>query len=150
MGEADIHFPAGGNDSVAIEAAVGPHRELSCSPAVAHPPHRLTEEVGGAAGRCWARPSRRRDISTSPVQAAMASSWVIPSRAGVAVVARSLLGQSIGLADGGVQVNGQGPVAGSRPRPATPGPATRGSPGRVDGRGPTGSCAGRCPGWMAP
>ena len=47
-GEADIHFPAGGNDSVAIEAAVGPHRELCCSPAVAHPPHRLTEEVGGA------------------------------------------------------------------------------------------------------
>ena len=29
------------------------------------------------------------------------------------------------------------------PRPAKPGPATRGSPGRVDGRGPTGSCAGR-------
>ena len=27
----------------------------------------------------------------------------------------SLLGQSVGLADGGVQVNGQGPVAGSRP-----------------------------------
>ena len=36
------------------------------------------------------------------------------------------------------------------PRPARPGPATRGSPGRVDGRGPTGSCAGRYPGWMAP
>ena len=32
-----------------IEAAVDPHRELSPGPAVAHPPHRLTQEVGGAA-----------------------------------------------------------------------------------------------------
>ena len=48
--EADIHFPAGGNDSVGVEAAVGPHRELSPGPAVAHPPHRLTQEVGGATG----------------------------------------------------------------------------------------------------
>ena len=30
--EADIHFPAGGNDSVGVEAAVGPHRELSPGP----------------------------------------------------------------------------------------------------------------------
>ena len=29
-------------------------------------------------------------------------------------------------------------------------PATGGSPGRVDGHAPTGSCAGRSPGWMAP
>ena len=33
-----------------VEAAVGPHRELSPGPAVAHPPHRLTQEVGGATG----------------------------------------------------------------------------------------------------
>ena len=45
------------------------------------------------------------------------------------------LGQSIGLADGGVQVNGQGPVAGSCPG-LRPGPTTRGSPGRVDGLAP--------------
>ena len=56
-----------------VEAAVGPHRELSPGPAVAHPPHRLTQEVGGATGGV-ARPSRSRDISTSPVPAAMASS----------------------------------------------------------------------------
>ena len=46
---------------------------------------------------------------------------VIPSRAGVAVVARSLLGQSIGLADGRVQVDGQGRVAGSGPSGPCPG-----------------------------
>ena len=31
-----------------VEAAVGPYRELSPGPAVAHPSHRLTQEVGGA------------------------------------------------------------------------------------------------------
>ena len=50
--------------SVGVEAAVGPHRELSPGPAVAHPVSR----------RKWAAPSRSRDISTSPVPAAMASS----------------------------------------------------------------------------
>ena len=34
---------------------------------------------------------------------------VIAPRTGVAVVAGALLGQSVGLADGGVQVDGQGP-----------------------------------------
>ena len=33
-----------------IEAAVGPHRELAPGSAVAHPPHRFTQEVGSAAG----------------------------------------------------------------------------------------------------
>ena len=37
------------------------------------------------------------------------------------MVAGALLGQSVGLADGGVQVNGQGPVAGSRPGLPSPG-----------------------------
>ena len=45
---------------------------------------------------------------------------VIAPRTGVAVVACALLGQSVGLADGGVQVDGQGPVAGSGP--SRPGP----------------------------
>ena len=46
---------------------------------------------------------------------------VIAPGAGVAVVAAALLGQSVGLADGGVQVNGQGPVAGSGPGCPDPG-----------------------------
>ena len=37
----------GGDDGVGVEAAVGPHRELSPGPGVAHPPHRLPQEVGG-------------------------------------------------------------------------------------------------------
>ena len=46
---------------------------------------------------------------------------VVVPLAGIAVVAGALLGQSVGLADGGVQVNGQGPVAGSRPGLPSPG-----------------------------
>ena len=37
-----------------------------------------------------------------------------------------------------------------RPQQPRPGPTTGGLRGRVDGHAPTGSCAGRSPGWMAP
>ena len=46
---------------------------------------------------------------------------VVAPLAGIAVVAGALLGQSVGLADGGVQVNGQGRVAGSGPSGPGPG-----------------------------
>ena len=48
-GEAHVQLAADGDHGVGVEAAVGPHRELSPVPAVAHPPHRLTQEVGAAA-----------------------------------------------------------------------------------------------------
>ena len=63
---------ADGDESVGIEAAVGPHRELSPGPAVANPTHRFTQDAAPRA--VLARPSRSRDISTSPVPAATASS----------------------------------------------------------------------------
>ena len=130
-----------------VEAAVGPHRELSPGPAVAHPPHRLTQEVGGATGgvgAALAQPGHQHLAGAS----GNGQQRVIAAGAGIAVVARSLLGQSIGLADGRVQVDAQGRVAGSRPQRPRPGPTTGGSRGRVDGHAPTGSCAGRSPGWM--
>ena len=65
-GEADIHFAADGDDGVGIEAAVGPHGELTRGTGVAHPPHLLAQEVGGPR-TVLARPSRSRNISTSPV-----------------------------------------------------------------------------------
>ena len=49
-GEADIDPAADGDHGVGIEAAVSPHGELPPGPAVVHPPHRLTQEVGAAAG----------------------------------------------------------------------------------------------------
>ena len=48
-GEADIQLAADRDDGVGVEPAVGPHRELPCGPGVAHPPHRLAQEVGGSA-----------------------------------------------------------------------------------------------------
>ena len=65
------------------------------------------------------------------------------------MVTRPLLGQSVGLAHGRVQVDGQRPFAGSRTSGPRPGTATPGSPDPTGGRGPTGSCAGKFPGWMA-
>ena len=97
---------------MSVEAAVGPHRELSSGPGVAHPPHRLTRKwAAPRAVLAW--PSRSRDISTSPVPAAMARQRVIAPLTGVAVMAGPLLGQSVRLADGGVQVDGQRRIAGS-------------------------------------
>ena len=45
-----------------VEAAVGAHGELPAGPAVAHPAHRLTQEVGGAAsgvGAALAQPGHQ-------------------------------------------------------------------------------------------
>ena len=72
-GETDIQLAADGDDGVSVEAAVGPHRELSFGPGVAHPPYRLAQEVSGTPSS-GARPSLSRTISTSPVPAATASS----------------------------------------------------------------------------
>ena len=111
-GETDLHLSAGGDDGMGIEAAVGPHRELPAGPAVAHPSHRLPQEVGGAAsgvGPALAQPSHQHVASAS----GHGQQRVIAPLAGVAVLARPFLDQTVGLADGGVQVDGQGPVAGS-------------------------------------
>ena len=119
--EADIHFPAGGNDSVGVEAAVGPHRELSPGPAVAHTPHRLTQEVGGATGGVGPALAAAGTSAPRRCRRQWPAAGDSQTGAGIAVVARSLLGQSIGLADGRVQVDGQGRVAGSGPSGPGPG-----------------------------
>ena len=132
-----------------VAAAVGPHRELSPGPGAAHPPHRLPQEVGGApggVGPALPEPGHQHVAGAG----GDGQQRVIAPGAGVAVMTRPLLGQPIGLADGGVQVDGQRPGAGSRTSRPGPGPATRGSPGPVGGHGPTGSCAGRRPRWRAP
>ena len=118
-GVADIHCAADRDQGVGIEAAVGPHRELSPGPAVAHPAHCLTQEVGGApsgVGAALAQPRHQHVAGAG----GHGQQRVIAPLAGVAVVAGTLLGQTIGLAAGGVQVDGQGPVAGSDP--SSPGP----------------------------
>ena len=39
---------AEGDNGMGVEAAVGPHREWSAGPGMAHPYHRLSQEVSGA------------------------------------------------------------------------------------------------------
>ena len=98
-GEADIHPAADGDHGVGIEAAVGPHRELSLGPGMAHPPHRLPQEVGGAPGGigpALAQPGHQHVAGAG----GDGQQRVIAPLAGVAVVAGALLGQTIGLAGG--------------------------------------------------
>ena len=111
-GVADIHLAADGDDGVGIEAAVGPHRELTSGAGVAHPSHRLAQEVGStpnSVGPALAQPGHQH----VPGAGGHGQQRVIAPLAGIAVVSRPLLGQSVSLADGRIQVDGQGRVAGS-------------------------------------
>ena len=47
-GETHVHLAADGYHAMSVEATVGPHRELPLGSGVTHPPHRLSQEVGGA------------------------------------------------------------------------------------------------------
>ena len=146
-GEADIHLTTGGDESVGVEAAVGPRRKLPAGPGTANPAHRFTQEVGGTpsgVGAALAQPGHQHLAGAGGngqqrVIAPLAGKpwWRPPPWP----VRRSRRWWSPGQWSGARR---------RVPPRATPGPATRGSPGRVDGRGPSENCAGRCPGWMAP
>ena len=72
-GEAQVHLAADGYHAMSVEAAVGPHRELPLGPAWRTRPT-VSRRKWAAPRAVLARPSRSRDISTSPVPAAMANS----------------------------------------------------------------------------
>ena len=55
-GEADIQLSAGGDHGMGVEAAVGSQREWSGGSGVAHPSHRLTQEVRRRPEPCWFGP----------------------------------------------------------------------------------------------
>ena len=87
---------------------------MSCppGPGVAHPPHRLTQELGGAAGGvgpALAQPGHQHVAGSG----GNGQQRVIATDAGVAVVAAALLGQSVGLADRRIKVDGEWCVAGA-------------------------------------
>ena len=95
-GEADIHLAADDDQGVGIEAAVGPHRELSCSPSMAHPAHGLPQEVGGApngVGPALAQPGHQHVAGAG----GDGQQRVIAPLASVTMVTRPLLGQSVAL-----------------------------------------------------
>ena len=114
-GEADLHLATEGNDGVGVEATVGPHRDLSRGPGITHPPQGFAQEVSsdsGGVGPALPEPGHEHLTGAS----GHGEERVIAPLAGVAVVSGALLGQAIGLADGGVQVDGERPVAGTSPR----------------------------------
>ena len=77
-----------------IEAAVGPHRGLAPGSAVAHPPHRFTQEVGSAAGGVGPALAQAGHQHVAGA-GGDGQQRVIAPRTGVAVVAGALLGQSV-------------------------------------------------------
>ena len=117
-GEADLCLAADRYHAMSVEAAVGPHRELSRGPGVAHPPHRLPQKVGGAPGGVGAALAQTGHQHVAGA-GGHGQQRVIAPLAGIAVVARPFLGQSVGFADGGVQVDGEWCVA--RAGPSGPG-----------------------------
>ena len=113
-GEADVRLAADLDHGVGIEAAVGPHRELSRGPGIAHPAHCLPQEMVGAPGGVGpALPETGHQHLAGA--GGHGQQRVIAPLTGVAVMAGSLLAQAVGLADGGVQVNSQGSIAGTGP-----------------------------------
>ena len=123
-----------------LEAAVGPHCELSSGPTVAHPPHRLLQEVAPAGsrrhrGRCW--PGPRADWTSAPRRCRRRS-----RAAGDSHGRRYSRGGALPLwpvhRSRRWSKPGRWSKAHRRVRPRRPMrvPATGGSPGRVDGRAP--------------
>ena len=76
--------------------------------------------------------------------------WVVAPLAGIAVVAGALLGQSVGLADGGIEVDGERRVAGSGPSGPGPGQQLPAHPVQLADVAPPEAAQEGCPGWMAP
>ncbi len=95
-GETDIQLAADRDDGVGVEAAVGPHCELSRGPGVAHPSHSFTQEVGGApsgVSAALAQPDHHHVAGAG----GDGQQRVIAPLAGVAVVAGPLLGQPVAI-----------------------------------------------------
>ena len=119
-GEADIRLAADLDQGVGVEAAVGPHRELSTGPGVAHPAHRLPQEVVSAPGGVGPTLPETGHQHLAGA-GGHGQQRVIAPLTGVAVMAGTLLAQAVGLADGGVQIDGQRPIAGTGASGPSPG-----------------------------
>ena len=119
-GVSDLRLAAGGDDVVVVEATVGPHGELTRGAGIAHAAHRLAQEMGGAPGRvgpALAQPTHQHVAGSG----GDGEERVIAPLASVVVALSALLAQPVGLADGGVQVDGQRIIA--RSGPSRPGPS---------------------------
>ena len=132
-----------------VEAAVGPHGEFSGGSGIAHSAHPLPQEVSSAASRVGSTLAQAGHQHVSGARGD-GEERVIAPLAGIVVALGALLGQTVGLADGGVQVDGQRiiPRSGaSRPRS---GQHLSAHPIQLPHVAPTGSFSGMSPAWMAP
>ena len=148
-GEAVIVAAADGDDVAGVEAAVGAHGELACGPGVAYPADGLPQEVCRApsrVGSAFAQPGHQHVACLR----GNSQQRVIAPLAGVVVALRSLLCQSVGLTDGGVEVDRQWLVTGSCPRRTRHEPEVPCSHGPAVAHVPSESCAGTSPAWMEP
>ena len=116
-GEANALVATGGNDSVGVEAAVGPHGEWTGGFGVTHSAGGFTQDVCGASGRVGpALPQpRHQHVAGSGRDG---EERVMAPPASVVVALCTFFAQSVGLAGGGVQVDGQRTIAGSGPSPS--------------------------------
>ena len=117
--EADLHRPPDRDDGVAIEAAVGPHRELAARAGGADPADRLAQEVAGAAGGVGAALAepRHEDVAgpgRDRQERLIAADLRIGEPGG------PLLLEPVRLADRRVEINREGSRA--RTRAGCPGP----------------------------
>ena len=104
-GEADLCLATDGDDGVGVEAAVGPHGELTRGSGVAHPAHRLPQEVGrapGGVGPALAQSGHQHVAGAS----GHGEERVIAPLAGVVVATGALLAETVGLADSGIKIKG--------------------------------------------
>ena len=95
-GEADVLIAADGHDGVGVEAAVGPQGEWSGGSGVAHSAHRLPQEVGGAPSRVGPALAQPGHQHLSGARGHGQQRLIAPL-AGVAVMARALLGQTVAI-----------------------------------------------------
>ena len=110
---------------------------MSCplGPGVAYSSHRLPQEVGGAAGGVGAALAQSGHQHV-PGAGGHGQQRVIAPLAGIAVVARTLLGQTVGFTDGGIEVDGEWRVAGSGPSRPSPGQQLAAHPVQLAGVAP--------------
>ena len=89
-GEADIHLTTGGDESVGVEAAVGPRRKLPAGPGTANPALTVSRRKWAAPRAVLARPSLQPGHQHVAGAGGDGQQGVIAPLAGIAVVARSL------------------------------------------------------------
>ena len=128
-GETDAKLPAGRDDVVDIEATVGSHRELSGGSCVPGPADCLGQEVGGAPSRFGPALAQagHQDVAGAGSDS---EEGMITAHLGIPVVARTLLGEAVCLADRRVEIDRK--RLGLRSGPGSPGPSQQFPTDRIE------------------